>query len=293
MAIRPCLNYDVALINSTANVLLLLCLLKWIIPNCNIKIISVDLILSKPESVKEYFLSKVKSFIFKKVDHFIFYMKDCTGYKKYYGINEKKVKYIPFKINSYEYAKTRILENQDYILTGGVSKRDYTTLFKAVRGLAYKIIVLTPPNSVSMEHGTVICPADMQENIEIVHDNGSPESWVDFIAKAKLVVLPIKANTISPTGVSTYVLAMALKKCVIISEGPATRDVIPDGAAIVVPPGDPDALRKAIIQVSENVIYREKIAEEGYRYATTLGDHERLISDIITYVGEVVYLRSV
>lgn len=286
--VKQYINYDLAIINIGANELLLLCLVKWLSPQCHLKIISVDLILSKPETFKEYVISKFKTLLLKKVDYFVLYMKDSDGYQKYYGINKDKIKYIPFKINSYEYVKLKKPEDKDYILTGGVSKRDYKTLFEAVKGLPYKIIVLSPPNSISTVHGTKICLTDIPENISIVHDDGSAESWVDFIAEAKFIVLPIKENTISPTGISTYILAMALKKCVIVSEGPATREIIPCGAAIVVPPENANILREAIIMVHEDTSLREKTANEGYKYATTLKDHERLIDDIINFVSDVV-----
>jgi glycosyltransferase involved in cell wall biosynthesis len=267
---------------------MLLSLFKRILPCSRIKIISIDLILSKPETMRDHLVSMIKKLILRKVDHFILYMKDSSGYQKYYGIAPGKIKYIPFKINTYNYVINKITENHEYLFAGGVSKRDYDTLFAAVRGLNYPVMVLIPPNVLSMEHGTKIVLKDIPENIRIIHDDGSPESWVDYMAKAKLVVLPIKKNTISPTGVSTYISAMALKKCVVISEGPATRNLIPEGAAVIVPPEDAGALRQAIMKACEDNEFRERTASNGYDYALSLKNHERLVNDIIDFIGEVV-----
>jgi glycosyltransferase involved in cell wall biosynthesis len=236
-------------------------------------------------SLKDYLIAMGKRFMLKGVDHFLLYMKETEGYQRYYGILERKIHYLPFKINSYDYVMSRTCEDLGYLFTGGVSKRDYDTLLEAVRGLKYHVLVLMPPNSTSKVHGTKISSENLPPNVEVVHDDGSPESWVDYMSRAKLIILPIKKNTISPSGISTYLTAMALHKCVIVSEGPATRGVIPEGAAVIVPPADVKHLQQAIIKCCEDDGFREGVASKGYNYAISLKDHERLIGDILNFVA--------
>jgi glycosyltransferase involved in cell wall biosynthesis len=75
------------------------------------------------------------------------------------------------------------------------------------------------------------------------------------MASARLVVLPITPQ-IRGAGISVYVQAMALRKCVIISAGPAAEDVLTSGQAIIVPPSDPAALRQAIERAFTDPAYR-------------------------------------
>jgi hypothetical protein len=83
------------------------------------------------------------------------------------------------------------------------------------------------------------------DNVKIVHDDGSLLSWVRHMAESKFVVLPISPDSIAASGISTYLMAMALKKCVIITEGPATKGLLLNHQnSVIVPPRDPDALRR-------------------------------------------------
>ena len=75
-------------------------------------------------------------------------------------------------------------------------------------------------------------------NVEVVRHDGS-DSFLDHIAASRLVALPIKRENISASGIGVYLAAMALGKCVVISEGPAVNGVVPPGAALIVPPEMP------------------------------------------------------
>lgn len=280
-------SIDFVIINISGKDLLLYSLLKLLNPFYKYKIISVDLILSVPNGIKEKIISFAKRILFYKVHSFILFMKDASGYIKHYKIDQSKLIYIPFKINYYPQILDYETEDKGYILTCGISKRDYATLFKSVYMLDCKVLALVPQNIFMQQHGSEIDYANIPCNVEVVHDDGSLESFVDYIAKSKLVVLPIKSDTISPTGVSTYLMAMALKKCVIISECPATKDILPLNSAVIVPPEDIFTLRDELIKVSSDEQFRMTIAENGYNYAVKLQGHQRLVRDILSYVNEI------
>jgi glycosyltransferase involved in cell wall biosynthesis len=284
---RKIANSDVILINIGDKLLIQLCLLKIFFPFLHYKIISLDLILSKPNGVVDIQVN-LKKLILKKVDFFILYMRDVTGYVKHYGLNPEKIIYLPFKINGYPEILDKEIIDEKYIFTGGVSKRDYVSFFKAVESFPYNTKLLVPPNELSSFHGTKIDYHNIPKNIEIIHDDGGHDSWVDYISRSRMVVLPIEKETISPSGISTYLVAMALKKCVIISEGPATRDLLPEGAAIIVPPADHASLGEAIARVYEDAELRESVAMKGYDYATSLQGKQRLKSDLVSFIVEKV-----
>src|SRR5262249_30868957 len=94
-------------------------------------------------------------------------------------------------------------------------------------------------------------------------------------------------ETISPSGVGAYLLAMALKKCVIISDCPSTWGILHDGeTAVLVPMRDVEALRFAIRKAWEREPFRRRIAEGGYRYACGLGDAATLVRNIAVAVAD-------
>ena len=120
--------------------------------------------------------------------------------------------------------------------------------------------------------------------VSIIHDDGTAKSWIGHIARSKFVVLPISANSIAPSGISTYLSAMALGKCVIITRSPATEGILDESNCVIVPPADPVALRNAIQKVDSDARLRSRIAQAGYRYAMGLGDTRRLHWDFVEYI---------
>ena len=85
----------------------------------------------------------------------------------------------------------------------------------------------------------------------------------------------------TPAGISAYPDAMALGKCVIISSGPAVNGVLADEMVIIVPPGDPRALKEAIVKAYNNPELRGKIAKKGYEYAIALGGETQFMKSIV------------
>jgi hypothetical protein len=87
---------------------------------------------------------------------------------------------------------------------------------------------------------------------------------------------------------------MALKKCVIVTECPATRGIIENEVeAIIVPAEDPTALRAAIKRAWEQNEYRRRIAQRGYEFAMKLGGDETLNTNIVRTTLELLGLLEI
>lgn len=280
---------DVVILNISSRLLIYFCIIKLF--NKNFNLISIDIILSKPISLYDRIKSAIMSHLFEKVNYFIVYMKEWSGYKRYYKIKTSQLHYIPFKVNSIEKIANIKTRDGNYIFTGGMSKRDYETLFKAVEGLDISVKCLLPSMEICKRHGTFI-NTEIPSNVALVHDNGETDSWNNYISAAKFVVIPISKETISPTGISTYLVAMACKKCVIVTKGPSTIDVIPDECSVQVEPANVASLRNAILHVFNDETYRKLIADNGYRYAQSLQGHSRLVSDIICFIDDKLELQE-
>jgi glycosyltransferase involved in cell wall biosynthesis len=252
------------------------------------KVISVDSVLPVPVGLTEKLKAKYKSLAFTGVELFIEYFKDTRGYQNYFGIDEKKFRYTPFKINRYEKVLNLIeqdlIKDDGYIFCGGNTRRDFDSLIKVARSTKLPFVIVTMKNSIINQHGSNLDESMLPDNVKIVHHDGS-DSFLDYIANAKLVALPVKKQNISATGIGVYIASMALKKCVVISHGPSVDGIISD-EAILVPPEDPEALEKAICKAYHDDDYRNGYAERGQAYALSLQGEMRLYHSIIDIIKE-------
>lgn len=288
---RAGFDRDAIVLDQDYRTLVWLCLLRILWPVSRPPLVSLDLVLARPgPSLASTAKGAVKKLVLTQVDLFLMHMKERQVLKRVYGIAPHKVRYIPFKVNFRDDIATQQPREGDYVFTGGRSRRDYTTFCAAMAGLDFPGLIVTPRAAENAEHGTSLGEVVLPKNVAILHDDGSMESWVGQIARCKLAVFCIAPETISPSGVGAYLLAMALGKCVIISDCPSTRDIlIHEDTAILVPMRDPDSLREAIQRAWNDDAYRQRIAESGRQYALSLGGEEMLARNVALAV--VDFLR--
>lgn len=273
---------DYVVINCSPHDLFLACACKLLMPFGRSRVVSLDTVLPVPHpgSASRRLVLRGKKLLFSQVDLFIEYFKETAGYERHYGIPRRKFRYVPFKINRYERVLKTPTSDQGYIFCGGNTRRDFGTLIAAIRDLPYKVRIVTMRDAVIEASGTTLDEKNLPPNVEVVRHDGS-ESFLDHVAGARLVALPIRRENISASGIGVYLASMALGKCVIISEGPAVNGVVPDGAAVLVPPEDPAALHEAIRRAYTDDEYRRRIAEAGQAYALSLKGEERLCESVL------------
>lgn len=284
-------RYDFIVLNCPPADIYLLAILKFLMPFNRCKLVSVDCVLSVPDGIQGRLKAALKSVAFKKVSMFVEYFRDTSGYTKYYRIHPDKFRYVPFKINQYNLVVNTCTDDQGYIFSGGVTRRDYVTLIEAMRGLNYPVKIVTGNDLELLKNCSSLNLDDIPTNIEVIRHDGNQESFNQYIAGSRLVVLPIKAKNISASGLSVYLQAMALRKCVIISAGPSVDGILSDDMAIMVPPERPDFLRDAIRKVFEDQEYRRRFEQNGYRYAMSLRDENRLYEAIVDKLMQDIRCR--
>jgi len=277
---------DYAVINSSGVDLLLFCLFKLLWPFGRCKVISLDTVLPVPRlaGLRDRVGLWIKTFLFKQVHIFIEYFKETEGYERHYGIPKAKFRYVPFKINRYEAVLRTATSDAGYVFCGGNTRRDFGTLIEAARVLPFPFRIVTMGDMVINENGSTLDERDLPPNVEVVRHDGS-DSFLDHIAGARLAALPIRKANISASGIGVYLASMALGKCVVISAGPAVNGVVPDQAAVIVPPEDPAALAAAIRRVYTDDRYRQEIAERGRQYALSLKGEARLCESVIAVLA--------
>lgn len=283
---------DVVLLNNDSRRLLGFCLLRYFWPFQRCRLVSVDIVLVHPGGFRQRLVARLKRVLLRKVDHFIHYFLDLGEYSSIYGISWASSSYVPFKVNLTRLPPIEELSaDGQSLVVAGRSNRDLRTFLEAMRQLSYPAVVLYHDLSLMKQHGTELDLDSWPGSIQAIDFLGRYETWLDHIRRAKLVVLPILPISLSASGISTYLVAMAFRKCVIITEGPATRGLLSD-QAIIVPPADPVALARAIRQAWEDNQLREKIADAGRRYAEQLGAEDRLLRDIVEVCGGLLTQRK-
>jgi glycosyltransferase involved in cell wall biosynthesis len=129
-------------------------------------------------------------------------------------------------------------------------------------------------------HGTMPFSGNLPPNLRLeLHSAGGLASFLQFIAGAKLVVIPRFKHDIASTGISTYLMAMGMGKCVILSRGPGAEDLLKD-EALLVEPGNVQALAEAIRAMWDDDGRRKQIAAAGKLYADRCEGSLRLARDI-------------
>jgi glycosyltransferase involved in cell wall biosynthesis len=279
---------DVILLDGNESYLWLLCLLRWLWPFSRCRLVSVDIMFVKPITFKQRLASWLMRILLKRVDHFIHYFKDLEGYERYFGVGPDRSTFVPFQVNCWEQVPPadELSADGDCVFTGGRSLRDIDTFLAAMRRVPCAGVLLYHDLANMAENGTPLDFDKLPANVRAVEDDGSAGSWLAQMRRARIVVLTTLPSSIRAIGVTSYLMAMALKKCVIITDGPATRGILHD-EAILVPPGDPVALAAAIERVWNDAELREQTAARGRAYAEKLGGTERLFGDILRICSQL------
>lgn len=263
------------------------CLMKSLWPFSACKLVAVDFILSRPQSWKQSIIAWAKGLLLRKVDRFILHFKDTSEYEKIYGIPPVKCVFVPFKVNYWEKMSLEgeLPGTEEYVFTAGRSYRDLPTFIEAMRRVDYSGLLLYEEVTLLKRSATDVDLSNLPANLAAAKNEGE-QSWVEYIRRAKIVVVPLLPSTMYAPGLSLYLMAMAMQKCVIVTEGLATRGMLTN-EAVIVAPKDPGAMAAAITRVWTDDDLRHKTAESGRRYAEHCGGEPRLLADIVGVCGDL------
>jgi glycosyltransferase involved in cell wall biosynthesis len=255
------------------------------------KLVLLDILLPAPRTAMGRAKARVIGFFLRRMHLIMLYYRDTSGLQKHFRVPANRFVYVPFKVNQPHLIKRATPSDGSYVFCGGKTRRDFAVLFEAVRGTDWAIKVVTTDDSDIARHGSYLDDRDAPINVEIVRLDGSPEEFIDHMAASSLVVLPI-APDICGAGISVYIQAMALRKCVVISTGPGTSDVLTSGQAILVPPSNPVALRQAIDRALSDPGYRNGFERRGYDWASSLGGEKQLYTNLLSRLYEDYLIRG-
>lgn len=267
---------DVLFISQPSGIVMIANVLLKLILRHKIRIVYYDVIFQMPSGYPAKIIAKLKGFLANQADLIYTLHKDISGYVRHYSMNEKKTRHVPFKANNAHYIDSITPQDHGYVVSAGVSHRDYDALFKAIGELGYPCKVIIPKSRRSL-HNTLFTPEYVPQNVEVVDEELDQYSWNELIAKSKFVVISIAKSALQPAGISVCLEAMALGKAVVISKGSSVNGLITEDEAQFFEPSDSQSLKQAIHEVWTNDGRRGQIAAKGKEYALSLGDEKSLV----------------
>jgi glycosyltransferase involved in cell wall biosynthesis len=174
----------------------------------------------------------------------------------------------------------------DYVMSCGREARDYPTLQKAAEGMAVKFRIFAS----GWGPGTTFDPAGnvhAASNVEIQH--GLPyRDLRDAYAASRFVVVPLDKVDYA-AGVTTMCEAMAMGKALVVSDSPGVADYVKHGeTGLVVPIGDPAAMREAVRQLWSDPARCARMGQAGRKWVEAEFTVHRYINRVSGLLGVFV-----
>lgn len=254
-------NFDIVII-SGGKPGIFFSLLQSVLPFGRTPSLMIDSLFYRAKNPLKRLLKKFQlKLMSKSVQLFLVWAKrEVEDYSKEFGIPKEKLRFFPYHTTCEVYDCP--VKKGDYIFSGGNRDRDYETLVEAVKGLKVKTIIATNNNS-------LLEGIELPENIEVI--SATDPQFFELLAGSRMVVLPMREGLLHSGGQQTFLNAMYWEKPVIVTDPEGAKDYIENGkTGILVKPGEPEALRKAILYLLENPEESEKIGAEAKRKAQEL-----------------------
>jgi len=203
---------------------------------------------------------------------------ECLRYAGTYNVSTSKFAFVRHHhtLNRYQFE----VGDDGYIFAGGNSDRDYKLFCDAVGNLPISCVLAT--NLPASLAGVRLPP-----NVHVV--NASAVEFRQLMARARIVVLPMRANMLRTGGQQTYLNAMYMGKPVVLVDPEGGVDYIEHGkTGLLVPFGDAAALHNAIRYLWEHPEEAHTMGERSREVAVPLTT-ERCNLEIWRLASELVH----
>lgn len=204
------------------------------------------------------------------IDYFFVYSTwQKTFIQNRWHLADQRVVFTPFMVDANFFDPACIDSNPDkidgvsqdrpMICAVGLEFRDYPTLIAAVRNLDIEVVIAAA--SPWSKRASTAENKEIPDNIKV--RRYSQYELRSLYAKSEFMVMPLyKVNF--QAGITAILEAMAMGKAVICSQTPGQTDVLIEGeTGIYVTPGDPEALRAAIIHMINQPGLAQQMGRNG------------------------------
>ncbi len=179
---------------------------------------------------------------------------EVTRYRQQFKAGHTQFDFIPL---GYDFSSQPV-SDEGYIFSGGRSNRDYQTLVEAVKDNPVATHIVAQRHNLQ----GILLPDHIQAYYGVFG-----VEFDRFIANAHMVVVPLDRADES-SGQLVVLQAMAYGKPVIVTENAGILDYIEPGTdALVVPPHDSQALRRAILRISGDHDLWQQLSHAGQQRA--------------------------
>lgn len=198
----------------------------------------------------------VSLFLFRPISRFLVIRQgDITMLGRRFDVPSDRVSFLRWPVR--EDLFDVVTAEDGYLYAAGWAHRDWDTLLAAL-GTVDLPARLAPGHPVSV-------PESAESRVEVV-EMPSPDEGRRMAARASLIAV-VMEDTDLPSGPLVLLDALAMGKAVVATDVNGTRDYVTDGeTALVVPPGDPEALQAALVRLSSEPDLRRAL---GQRARTT------------------------
>ena len=193
------------------------------------------------------------------------------------GIPESRVQVVPFGVDLEEFANceprqrhTRTSNELNVLAVGRDASRDWSTFANAATGAAWTANLYT--------RASLLTNLGLPPQVT-PHPMVNRHVYLRAMATADVMVIPTGMHQY-PAGQSVLGEAMAAGVACVVTDTPAIRGYATDGVdAILVPPGDPVALRMAVDRLADPDL-RFRIASAAQRRIRHLGGAQAMWAGI-------------
>jgi glycosyltransferase involved in cell wall biosynthesis len=229
------------------------------------------------------------------------------------GIPADHLALVPYQVDTeFWRPQSEVKEEEGLICSAGLEFRDYPTLVRAVEGLNARVVIGAASHW-SKRRDTAT-DAEHPSNVRV--DKFDYAALRELYARSSLVVVPLD-DTDFQAGVTTILEAMAMGKPVVVTHSEGQTDVVEDRRTITrgpqprvratgllrelatqagvdleptgfyVLPGDPEALKRAIVYLLERPEERQRLGQAGRRTVERLVTVEQFGERLRSLVEEV------
>jgi glycosyltransferase involved in cell wall biosynthesis len=204
-----------------------------------------------------------------------------------FHLNSERVRTLPAVIDTefYQPRPTTSPNGQDYILSLGLSNRDYPTLIRALRELPHVTCQISA-TSAWVKHKAGYEDEIISDNIQIKgYDH--PNAICEAYANSRFVVIPIRYPISQWSAGSVSVLQpQAMGKPVIATRTPGLADYVIDGeTGILVEPNNPQAMAEAVEYLWNNPDKAAAMGQRGQGWVKENFSIERWIRELGLMLG--------
>jgi glycosyltransferase involved in cell wall biosynthesis len=173
---------------------------------------------------------------------------------------------VPYGVDTAFWSPTGMTQETDLVVSAGREHRDYETLLAALPETARLVIADGSPFSPNASRRS-----PTQWPAHVVRRAFAPSELRELYDRAAVVVVPV-IETSFPAGITTLVEAMSMGKAVVVTGTSGLAGVVPDDVAIIVPPGDREALARELRALLSDSDRRQALGERARSFAERVHD---------------------